>query len=105
MEQNGFTAEVVNVQDLEAVKTRYQVPVELRSCHTAIVDGYVIEGHVPVAEIERLLRERPDIVGLAVPDMPDNAPGMGDEGAGGQSYQVIAFDKFGKSEIFATYPK
>jgi len=87
------------------VNTRYKVPEELQSCHTAIVDGYVIEGHVPVAEIERLLRERPDVIGLAVPDMPDNAPGMGNEGADGQSYEVIAFDKFGKSEIFANYPK
>ena len=105
MERNGFTAKIVDVQDMAAVKSRYQVPEELQSCHTAIVDGYVIEGHVPVAEIERLLRERPDIVGLAVPGMPAGTPGMGGEDAKERSYKVIAFDKFGKSEIFATYPK
>ena len=105
MEQNGFTAEVVNVQDLEAVKTRYQVPVELRSCHTAIVDGYVIEGHVPVAEIERLLAERPAIVGLAVPGMPGDSPGVGIEGAPFGSFKVMAFDQDGRTEIFASYPK
>jgi hypothetical protein len=63
------------------VKSRYQVPPELQSCHTAIVDGYIIEGHVPVAEIERLLTERPDITGLAVPGMPIGSPGMEVDGA------------------------
>ena len=76
MEDNGFDAVVENVQDMSIIKIRYQVPPELQSCHTAIVDGYVIEGHVPVTEINRLLAERPDIVGLAVPGMPVGAPGM-----------------------------
>ncbi len=105
MEQNGYTAKVEDVQDLAAVKTRYQVPIELQSCHTAIVDGYIIEGHVPVAEIERLLIERPDIVGLAVPGMPVGSPGMEVEGATVQPYEVIAFDQSGRTEIFANYPK
>ncbi len=105
MKRNGYAAKVENVQDLAAVKTRYQVPVELQSCHTAIVDGYVIEGHVPIAEIERLLTERPDIVGLAVPGMPVGSPGMEVEGAAPQPYKVISFDKSGRAEIFASYPK
>lgn len=85
--------------------TRYHVPADLRSCHTAIVDGYVIEGHVPVAEIERLLKERPDIIGLAVPDMPAGSPGMGSAGAPGEPYKVFAFDKDGRIKVFARYPK
>ena len=105
MEQHGYPAKVEDVQDLATVKTRYQVPNELQSCHTAIVDGYIIEGHVPVAEIERLLIERPDIAGLAVPGMPVGSPGMEVEGVALQPYAVIAFDQSGKTEIFANYPK
>lgn len=106
MAQNGYTATVENVQNLAAVKAQYQVPIELHSCHTAIVDGYIIEGHVPVADIERLLAERPDdIAGLAVPGMPVGSPGMEVEGAGVQPYEVIAFDQAGKTEIFARYPQ
>jgi hypothetical protein len=105
MEQNGYTAQVEDVENLVAVKTRYQVPLQLQSCHTAIVDGYIIEGHVSVAEIERLLTERPDIAGLAVPGMPVGSPGMEVAGAVPQPYEVIAFDESGKTEIFASYPK
>ena len=105
MEQNGHTAEVEDVQNLAAVKDRYQVPIELQSCHTAIVDGYIIEGHVPVAEIERLVVERPDIAGLAVPGMPVGSPGMEVEGVAPHPYDVIAFDKSGRTEVFASYPK
>ena len=69
------------------------------------MDGYVIEGHVPIAEIERLLAERPDIIGLAVPGMPVGSPGMEVEGAAPQPYNVIAFDKSGGTEVFASYPR
>lgn len=82
------------------MKSRYQVPSQLQSCHTAIVDGYIIEGHVPATEIERLLTERPQIAGLAVPGMPPGSPGM--DGSP-QPYDVIAFDKSGGTEIFASY--
>ena len=105
MEENGFTVQVEDVQDLATVKNQYQVPPQLRSCHTAIVDGYIIEGHVSVAEIERLLTERPDIAGLAVPGMPAGSPGMAGAGADSQPYDVIAFDKSGEFEIFASYGK
>jgi hypothetical protein len=67
------------------------------------VDGYVIEGHVPVGEIERLLHERPDITGLAVPGMPIGSPGMEVEGAQNQSFDVIAFTNSGEMQIFASY--
>ena len=69
------------------------------------MDGYIIEGHVPVAEIERLLAERPAIAGLAVPGMPAGSPGMEVAGAGSQPYNVIAFDKSGKTVVFASYDK
>ena len=105
MAENGFTLKTEDVQDLASVKTRYQVPLELQACHTAIVDGYIIEGHVPVAEIERLLAERPDIIGLAIPGMPVGAPGMDIEGYTAEPFEVIAWDKAGNTEIFASYPK
>lgn len=105
MVENGFTVQVEDQADLTAIKSRYQVPSELQSCHTAIVDGYVIEGHVPPAEIQRLLSERPVIVGLAVPGMPIGSPGMEVVGAANQPYQVIAWDKAGQQQIFASYPK
>ena len=104
MEDNGFDVTVENVQDMSVIKTRYQVPLELQSCHTAIVDGYVIEGHVPVREITRLLSERPDVVGLAVPGMPIGSPGMESGGLGPESFDVIAFDVLGNQEVFASYP-
>jgi hypothetical protein len=102
---NSFPVQVEDVQDLSAVKDRYQVPLELQSCHTAIVDGYIVEGHMPVAEVERLLAERPDLLGIAVPGMPIGAPGMEVAGAAPQPFDVIAWDKSGKITIFASYRK
>ena len=93
---------IIDDQDMEQVKARYLVPPELQSCHTAIVDGYVIEGHVPVREINRMLSERPDIIGLAVPGMPAGSPGM--EGTEQDPFDVIAFDNAGQTQIFAQYP-
>ena len=93
-----------NTDNLAPIKERYQVPQELWSCHTAIVDGYVIEGHVPAAEIERLLRERPDILGIAVAGMPAGAPGM-EVGGLTEPFDVVAFDGEGNMEIYASYPK
>ena len=103
MKDNGYKLQVQDVKDLTAVKDRHQVPSQLQSCHTAIVDGYVIEGHVPIVEIERLLTERPDIAGLAVPGMPIGSPGMGVAGAESQPFDVIAFDSSGGFEVFASY--
>jgi hypothetical protein len=93
------------LQDLAEVKARYQVPAELQSCHTAIVDGYIIEGHVPAGDIDRLLAERPQVAGLAVPGMPVGSPGMVIQGMEAEPYDVIAFDKQGAITIFASYPR
>lgn len=101
MVANGFFIDTHNVDDLTPIKAQYQIPLELQSCHTAIVDGYIIEGHVPVREINRLLSERPTIKGLAVPGMPVGSPGM--EGAVAEPYDVIAFDEAGKTEVYASY--
>jgi len=103
MEENDFVVQVEDVQDMVSVKDRYQVPSQLQSCHTAIVDGYVIEGHVPAADVERLLDERPDIAGLAVPGMPVGSPGMEESGADPQPYDVLTFDSSGNIEVYSSY--
>ena len=86
------------------VKAQYQVPTELESCHTAIVDGYVIEGHVPVSEINRLLAEKPDAIGLAVAGMPIGSPGMETAGVETQPYDVIFLAEDGIRDVYASYP-
>ena len=78
------------------------MPRVLYSCHTAVVEGYVIEGHVPADLIDRLLRERPRLAGLAVPGMPAGAPGMEAPGHLPERYQVIAFDNNGNTSVFAS---
>lgn len=103
MKENGYTVETKDVNNLGAVKVEYGIPLSLQSCHTAIVDGYIIEGHVPVAEVERLLAERPAIAGLAVPGMPVGSPGMEVAGAGVDRYDVIAFEANGNTQVFASY--
>jgi hypothetical protein len=95
---------VIETQDLIGIKQKYLVPPAFQSCHTAIVDGFVIEGHVPVTEIERLLAERPDVLGIAVPGMPAGSPGMEIEGFGTEPYDVVTFDSAGNIEVFASYP-
>lgn len=104
MRDNGFSVKEEFVQDISPIKAQYQVPPQLQSCHTAIVDGYVIEGHVPVSEIRRLLTERPAIIGLAVAGMPIGSPGMEVSGAAPQAYDVVAFDAAGPAEVYASYP-
>jgi hypothetical protein len=99
---NGFTVKSADVANITDVKAKYKVPGQVRSCHTAVVDSYVIEGHVPAADIQRLLKERPaGIIGLAVPGMPVGSPGM--EGANPQAYDVLAFDGRGRTQVFATH--
>jgi hypothetical protein len=103
MADNGYSLQVEDVNDLTAIKQQYGVPPALHSCHTAIVDGYVIEGHVPAEEVERLLDERPDIAGIAVAGMPIGSPGMEVEGAAPQPFDVIAFDAEGNTYVWANY--
>ena len=103
MMESGFNVVIEDVEDMTPIRDRYPVPEELQGCHTAIVDGYIIEGHVPATEVRRLLAERPAIAGLAVPGMPVGSPGMEIEGEPDQPYEVIAFSKDGKTEVFANY--
>lgn len=102
--QHGFTARVTDLDDqaLDVLKTKYRVPRTAQSCHTALVGGYVVEGHVPVAEVKRLLKEKPAVAGIAVAGMPLGSPGMEVPGRS-QAYNVIAFDKKGDSTVFASY--
>ncbi len=86
---NGFTVSIEETSDLESVRNRYRVPADLAGCHTALIDGYAIEGHVPVVAIRRLLAERPKALGLAVPGMPMGSPGM--EGGPPERYAAVLF--------------
>ena len=102
LEEHGFAVETVETSDMNAVKKRLGVPQGLASCHTAVVnETYVIEGHVPAAEIRRLFESSADVKGLAVPGMPGGSPGM--ESAPADDYQVIAFDSEGNEEVYAEY--
>ena len=102
----GFRPAVQDVADMDAIKQRYGVPAALRACHTSLVGGYVVEGHVPAADVRRLLREPPAVGGrpargLAVPGMPAGSPGM--EGSRQDRYAVLAFDASGATARFASH--
>jgi hypothetical protein len=100
LRDHEYAVETRDVRSLMGVKTSVGLPVELASCHTAIVEGYVVEGHVPAAAIDKLLAERPEIAGLAVPGMPIGSPGM--EGPNPEPYTVYAFLKDGTTTEFMT---
>jgi hypothetical protein len=97
---NGFSVTVAEASDLREVKARVGVPKELSTCHTGLISGYVVEGHVPVHAIRRLLAERPAAIGLAVPGMPIGSPGM--EGGSPVDYDVVLFAR-DRQEIFGRY--
>jgi len=97
----GINLEVKDVGSLINIKKMLRVPPELHSCHTAVIGDYVFEGHVPVREIKRLLREKPKAIGIAVPGMPIGSPGM-EQGSRKDPYQVVLFHKSGK-RVFAEY--
>ncbi len=96
----GFATELVNRSGITELKTEWGVPAALHSCHTGKIDGYVIEGHVPADAIKRLLSERPQAIGLAVPGMPIGSPGM--EGGEPETYDVVMFGKDGE-KTFARF--
>lgn len=96
LRENGFSVSVTERDDLTAVREQQGVPAALQSCHTAIVDGYVVEGHVPAADVRRLLNERPQATGLAVPGMPMGSPGM-EQGDLREPYASILFGPDGSS--------
>ncbi len=101
LESEGFRIQAHDVSDIRGVKRQYGVLPALSACHTALVGGYVIEGHVPASDIRRLLRERPPVVGLAVPGMPRGSPGM--EAPITESYEVLTFDRDGRTSIFSRH--
>jgi hypothetical protein len=104
MKNARFSVKAEDVADINVVKDRYKVPVDLQGCHTAVVAGYYLEGHVPLEAVTRLLAEKPDLAGLSVPGMPVGSLGMGDDP--GASYDVIAIGKDGTSKVYqAVRPK
>jgi hypothetical protein len=103
LKDSGFVVTVHDVPDTAEYRRKFGVPENLRSCHTAVVGGYAIEGHVPVREILRLLQTAPaDAKGLSVPGMPSGSPGM--EGARNDPYSVLLFDSKGGSTVYQKYP-
>lgn len=104
MKSNGFAPTVRNTSDVAAIKARYKVTNALESCHTGIVQGLVIEGHVPAEDVKRLLAAKPaGVIGLTIPGMPASAPGM--DLTPFQPYTVLAFDAKGATTVFARHTK
>ncbi|PSM49647.1 DUF411 domain-containing protein [Chroococcidiopsis sp. CCALA 051] len=103
MKKQGFPTKVILTSDIEAVKQKYRVPDRLASCHTAVVNGYVIEGHVPVNDVKRLLQEKPNVAGISVPEMPVGTPGM-EMGNRKDPFTVFSFDRQGRAKVFNKYP-
>lgn len=102
LEAGGFTVKAVDVDDVTPMRIHHGVPAELGSCHTAMVGGYIVEGHVPADVIQRLLEERPAVIGIAVPGMPIGSPGMEQEGSPAERYDVLTFDRAGKTTVFVS---
>lgn len=101
LEEHGLTVRAHNVADPGDYRQKFGIPQQLGSCHTAKVEGYAIEGHVPAAEIKRLLKEKPKAIGLAVPDMPMGSPGM--EGARKDAYDVLLVESGGRQSVYRHY--
>jgi hypothetical protein len=107
VQQAGIAVKVTDLpqESLDALKEKHGVPRTAQSCHTGIVNGYVIEGHVPVADVQRLLKEKPAVSGIAVGGMPIGSPGMEVPGQRPQTYNVVTFDKQGGVKVFSTQNK
>ncbi len=103
LRDNGFEVTVQEVADTAEYRTKAGIPSSLASCHTGFVEGYGIEGHVPAADIQRLLKEHPKAKGLSVPGMPMGSPGM--EGPRSQPYSVMLVDSEGRTSVYQTYPR
>jgi hypothetical protein len=100
MRKNGFDAKVQDVENIGALKLKLGVREEFSSCHTTEVGGYIVEGHVPVEVVQRMLKERPKIVGIAVPGMPMGSPGMEVPSGKKDSYNILAFTSDGKTTVY-----
>ena len=103
LQQHGFKTQVTETENVADIKAQHKVPARAQSCHTAVVDGYVLEGHVPASDVQRLLKERPAVIGLAVPGMPIGSPGMEVPNVKPQAYDVVTFDKQGQLKVFASH--
>jgi hypothetical protein len=103
LQANGFATRVMDVENLSDIKAEHKIPGPAQSCHTAIVDGYVLEGHVPAADVRRLLKERPAVLGLAVPGMPIGSPGMEVPNVKPSHYNVMSFDRLGQLKVYASH--
>ena len=101
LQKNGFSVNARNVPNTAAYRAQFGVPAALGSCHTGLVAGYALEGHVPASEIKRLLAEKPRARGLAVPQMPMGSPGM--EGAYSDAYDVLLFQTDGSASVYRRY--
>lgn len=103
LQSNNFKVKDIVTDDVQAIKDKHGVSKELASCHTALVNGYIVEGHVPAADIKKMLKAKPDIIGITVPQMPSGTPGM-EMGGRKDPYQVISFYKNNKQQVFSDYP-
>ena len=101
LQANGFAVETQHRDDLSAIRQQHKVPVQVTSCHTALVGSYIVEGHVPAADVKKLLAQKPAVKGIAVPGMPMGSPGM--EGPNPQKYDTVAFTADGKTSVFASH--
>lgn len=101
LKANGFTVMAQNRDDLTPIRRQHGVPQAVTSCHTALVGSYVVEGHVPAADVKKLLQEKPAVKGITVPGMPIGSPGM--EGPNPQKYETLAFTSDGKTSVFARH--
>ncbi|AFZ43885.1 protein of unknown function DUF411 [Halothece sp. PCC 7418] len=99
LKEEGFTVKDNVTEALNSVKSEHNVPQNLVSCHTAVINGYVVEGHIPATDIKRLLREKPDVAGIAVPGMPIGSPGM-ESGDIKEPYTVFTFTETGETEVY-----
>lgn len=102
MKRSGFDVQIHNVRNVAPVRERYGVPDAMASCHTAAVNGYAIEGHVPAADVRRLLRERPKAAGIAVPGMVLGSPGMEQDNTR-EPYNVVLFQSSGRYRVFSSH--
>ena len=102
LKENQFDVKDHVTNDVQAIKDKYGVPENMASCHTALVNGYVVEGHVPAADIRKLLKLKPAVIGISVPGMPSGTPGM-EMGGRKDPYKVVSFDKEKKYQVFSSY--
>lgn len=103
LEQAGFTPRIVESQDMTVTKRALGVSSKVESCHTGIVDGYFIEGHVPASDVRRLLKDRPTVLGLAVPGMPVGSPGMEVPGVAAEQFETLVVGPNGQTHVFGKH--